>query len=105
MRSGSTPDFTASCTAATSDCTRPSGFAAAAPATTRQPESFAHVCHCAASSGSTTAMAGLCAAATDASRLIVTHARADLPGQLFDIIGLLQRGDRKNEAIVLLQLD
>src|ERR1035437_6849406 len=82
----------AASTAGTSACTRASTLALAA------------------SSPSTSAMAGdfagvACAAAAPrARRLITPQARTDFLDQLLDFIGLLERGDGEDIAVVLFQV-
>src|SRR5271157_3731842 len=106
----------AASTAEASACTRISilAFALGRPsgpagAITCQPRSFVQVRHCAASAPSTSTMAGdfagaACAAAAPrASRLIMPQARTDFLDQLLDFIGLLERGDGKDVAVVPLQ--
>src|SRR5271165_6177440 len=68
-----------------------------------QPNSEVHFCHCAASRGSGRTIAGLgCAWVTPASaRLIVAQAAANLFDQLFNVVGLLQSGEREYESPVL----
>src|SRR5271157_3632692 len=103
----------AASTAETSACTRTSILAlesSAAGAITCQPRSFVQVRHCAASAPSTSAMAGgftgvACAAAVPrASRLIMPQTRTDFFDQFLDFIGLLERGDGEDVAVVLFQL-
>src|SRR3954453_9208773 len=84
-------------------------FGAASGAMIRQPSSCVQLCHCAASAGSTSAIAGDfaagCPSSAPPSRLIVAQTRANPLGQFLDIIGLLQGCHREHEAIVLLQID
>src|SRR4051812_17934578 len=102
MRAGSAPCAMASRTALASERTRASGSAAGAPVTTRQPRSLVQVCHCGASAGSTSAIAGVWPWAGRA--LIMAQTAANAFGQLLDFIGLLQAPHRNDVSLVLFQL-
>src|SRR3954447_74935 len=102
MRAGAAPLAMASRTALARAITRASGSALGAEVTTCQPSSFVQVCHCGASAGSTTAIAGVCAWA--GSALIMTQAAANALGQLFNFIRLLEAPHRNHVCLVLLQL-
>src|SRR5579864_1860162 len=111
MRWGSTePSFVASRTAASRLCTRVSMLpvATAMGTMTRQPFRLVQDSTCGRSATSISAREGweatACAAnGLPASRLIVPHARTDFLSQLFNIFGLLHRGDREDEPVFLLQ--
>src|SRR4051794_12812555 len=95
----------ASRTAAARASTRASAVAAGGPANTRQPPSFAQVCHCAASAPSTRAIAGICAiAAPQSSRLEMAHTAPDALDQFFDLIGFLEGCQREDVGLVLLDI-
>src|SRR4051812_40495370 len=112
MRAGSAArDSTACATAAASACTRASAVSAEDGATiTWKFAALPHASHCAASAGSTTAIAGrgsACGkakAASHWSRLIVAQAAANFLDERFDLIGFLQSGNRNHVAIGLFDL-
>src|SRR5215467_7680 len=69
-------------------------------AITGHPKSLVHVCHCARSAESRSAIDGLfeadgCANEGPASRLIAAQARANFFDQFFNFFGLLERGERE----------
>src|SRR5262245_39999653 len=83
---------------------RASGLASAGATIVCQPASFAHVCHCAASAASRTAIAGGWPAAMAHAKRLMAHARANPPGNFLDLLGLLDGAERENKALVFLDL-
>src|SRR5579863_7124680 len=112
MCDGSASDFSmASAAAAARDCARVStpAFGSSGGAITSQSRAFTRICHCPASAGSGSTMAGCLAGAGWAiagvitSRLIMAQAAADFLGEFLNVFGLLDGRQGDYETVVLLQ--